>query len=582
MRKLAVVLWFGLAVWAFAQEYDANVLLAGNRAKLVSTSTSDALESDRELVRSWDHLSPRYVEGLAGVLRGRRTESNPQADLRTYSGTWRVAKVMHQREKDGSATLFETLRFGLATTLAEDEARLGEWMGDPLGGEYGFRRFWPYVDPQAADTLLVALSASTIVTNPQADAQTYTGEFGIGRVTSRRLEDGAIEISQNAKRIFRATNTTDLSNLDYRKMQDHEIIKLFGLDSGTGQVYGIIWDSMVPDNQTRTNCMEKITDAQLVSKFASGWSYSDRKWREKRDGSASFAVAFQKRTWDNAAGSSPNKVPKTTNVVAWVNYDPENATEGYDTKKGVIAQGIPIADLQQIRDNIEPESGYALDNIRMRDDGNGSGTVSWEQTKTRQSNEEVVVSFQAAYGRQPEVEKVVWLNLTSADADIIYNDATNKQSDLTASGIRASPASHKLNTVTKNPNPNGLFRLDRVSWKPTNTGNNTWPESSSTYTTYYIGQRRHKGQWHGGKIKEYTWHSVWRKDVKYHATLAAAWGEFQSDITNVYLRTGVQRIGDRKYVSTKIRTIPVGTAVTNVVGTGVNQTITNETWYVFQ
>ena len=525
MKRLLSVLAIALTAFVAAgQEYNSTILLDPAKAVLVNASRADALESDREFTRMWGNIPNKFLEDLAAEVRGRRTEGDPKADLRTYSGTWRISYVEIRRGKDGDGQLYETLRYGLATTLATGEARLGEHDGDPLVGGFRFRQFWPYVDPTYVDTLVVALNNITNVVNPQADAQTYTGLFVASQITSKRLDDAAIEVSRWLTKVNSPSNSTMLSALPYRIIEDNTILRLFGIETGEGDYRACIWDNLSPEESIRTNLLITVSDAQLVSAFAVGWTYAERHWKDQKDNTGTFIAVFRKSAWTNTSGSTGGKVPARTNIWGYANYVPDTAAEGLDVKKFTGSDGIPTADIPDMITNVTVEGGYALDSVRADDSGDGQSVLRTTMTKQRGTAVYVIQRFQPAVGNREESQTIYWHNLTAGNATSIYNDATLNYADMTASTYYASPAGHQLAYVGRDALANGLYDITRVTTKP-NYGLAIWPESTAVQSNNFEDVD-YKSLGTNIYVKTNFWFTL----VSQHATANAAWAVFDEDV----------------------------------------------------
>ncbi len=483
MRRLVMVaaLVAG-AVSAFCAEYDISVLLDSRKAYLQEASKADALESDREFTRRWEAIPNRFLEDIAAEVRGRRTETDPYADQRKYSGTWRIAYVQILRGKEGDGQLFETLRYGLSTTLSDDEIRMGEHQGDPWAGGFRLKQVWPYIDPWYADTLITNLVSVTNVTSPQADLQTYSGLFVASEVGSRRLEDAAIEMWRWLTRVSSPTNAAGLSALPYRTIQKNEILRLFTWETGEGDMFGIVFDYLNPSDATRT-ALFAIADATLVSTFASGWTYSDRDWKVNKDNTATFTVIFKMVAWSNSSGSGTNIVLSTTNITGYSNYEPDTGTHGLTSRRTDGSDAVPSANAATIRENMRADSGFFLDRVVCKDNGDGSAGLWRDMTKARGTGDYFTVEWEAGYGNRPETETVTWFWLSNTVATAIYNDAKSNSAAMASAFWRAAPASHRLLSIRNDPEDNGARRVTRKTYIPV-SGGSAWPETTDTYVQY--------------------------------------------------------------------------------------------------
>ena len=468
MKRLALVLLL-LATTALGAEYNIGVLLNERNAILVKSSSAKSLESDRFLTRFWKAVPNRFLEDVASDVRARRTETNPKADQRVYAGLWRISSVEIQRGKTGDGQLIEHLQFGLATSLPDSEARLGEAVGDPKTSGFRFRQFWPYVDPQSADTLLVSLNDATVVTNPVADAQTYTGTFVVAEISSKRLDDAAIEISRTLGKVSLVTNAGDLASLPHRLTEDHEILKLFGFETGEGRNLGLIWDNISPDVQTQTNVMRTITDAQLVSSNAPGWTYSDRHWKIQKDNSATFAVAFRSNVWNVWSGNTNT----TYNEITYRNRtrDGESRVKTWE--------GIQIIDSTQAINAVSgftDSSEYNVIEAAVTD--NGDGSVALRQTTLKRVVEAATTGTDALDGERG-LNPLGWEFGTNAVKRSVYRNYTKTAA---ASLTDTVPSTYKLIDKSSDIDANGLYTV--VFTYHTNTWANLSGTSLLTTNTY--------------------------------------------------------------------------------------------------
>lgn len=193
-----------------ADDFNVNQLLAENRAYL-GKDNSRSLVSDKGLIRYWKMQPPKALEVCAAALRARRTETNPQADLKIFSGTWRIQDVAYTLDnRSGEGILYETLALGLATAIQEHaaaydsavspdtEVRLVKVEVFPQLTSAALKmiRRWPYIDPTATNGLIETFKSKTSVTNPVASGQVYTGAFTIGKTWAEKADDGSDDIYQ--------------------------------------------------------------------------------------------------------------------------------------------------------------------------------------------------------------------------------------------------------------------------------------------------------------------------------------------------------------------------------------------------
>lgn len=185
-------------------EFQPDILLEPRRAKLVDDKAA-SLITDREFTRAWTNLPNAFLDEARDILLARRSETDPYADLKKYTGKWRIAWVSIKRSpKDGDGQIFETLRYGLATAVDWTEARLltsvyakGNAQSansvanttsiDPE--RYLVVRF-PNIDPRSIAAIQgVAPFSSTALTTFTVETQAFSGTWYVVFSSSGRDED---------------------------------------------------------------------------------------------------------------------------------------------------------------------------------------------------------------------------------------------------------------------------------------------------------------------------------------------------------------------------------------------------------
>ena len=379
----------------------------------------------------------------------------------------------------------------LFTTVAEADARYVSVKGEPSDGALSIDRHWAKIDAQYADTLVVALNAIASYTNPQVDAQTYTGKFA--NASPYAKEDGtrAIDIGQALIKITAIANVDALAALTPLLLQNNEIITLFDFEEGEGDDITYIYRNLDP--ASRTTVMD-ISDSDLVSHLpGAGWSYADRHWKNLSNNTAEFSAVFRKVSWTNISGTTPNQVIDDRVILGYKNYNPQTAAEGHNVQKIDGGRGLPIAQAEEVRDNETSDSGYSIDSIQLNELGNGQASIQKTQTKQRAIGSNVYRFWRAATGGQPEHETVIWLNLTSANATLVYNDAKTNTANMAGATYAASPATHLLKNVERQPLGNELFNVVRVTWIPYVTGT-AWLAGPVTRHADWVQYRRFRGK----------------------------------------------------------------------------------------
>jgi hypothetical protein len=231
-----------------------------------------------------------------------------------YSGTWRCASV--GRDKDGR--IVQVLRYGWATTLAEDEARIAEPTGAPATGSYTITRYWPNIANTSLEGLVRTLKATTSYTSSstsvlvEGKAITPGLVFAASGVRGGRAEDGSgivyqtLTLLQSISGANSAAVATAAMLLKYRVSYEQDILNLFGLNTAEQEGMALVWTSL-PDTETARQLLcVMLIDADILAKVNDGtagipedeygWSYEGRKWLPQEDGTAQFIVGFKKLT----------------------------------------------------------------------------------------------------------------------------------------------------------------------------------------------------------------------------------------------------------------------------------------------
>ena len=404
----------------------------------------------------------------------------------------------------GAMTAFGAL---MDQTVNESDARLVRLKGDPQLAGSDLTRIWPAVAADASSGYTVKelaenLNDVSIYTNPLANKHTYTGTWV--NISTEAIDENtagtAARVPVIIQRLHKVDTPTSASSLDAipsRISEDNEILDLFQIQEGEGDTRSLMWENLPPGNEgagtTFQDLMYNITDAQMVSQFASGWVYWRREWQDTKDGIGQFMVAFKKAVWANSAGTSPDKVLDQSFNYQRINYDPGTGIAGWSRRSVDGGDGIPIADLAQIGSNQTAGAGWVLDSVSVSDNGDGSGSVRTTKTKERDTTNYVYRSWKASNGRREENEVVIWSNLSSDNATLIYLDAKTNSTSMTNATYATSPSSHKLASVDQVPNANGSYDVNRTTFIPKYGGSaaksSDW-ENYTNSTTYIVTKYR--------------------------------------------------------------------------------------------
>ena len=86
-----------------------------------------------------------------------------------------------------------------------------------------------------------------------------------------------------------------------------------------------------------------------------------------------------------------------------------------------------------------------------------------------------IETFVPNVGRQEETQTILWPNIAENAANAIYTDATSNYSNMASATYAAAPTGHKLKYIRKPQGTEGVFNVERVTYKPQSTGTLQWP-----------------------------------------------------------------------------------------------------------
>jgi len=214
------------------------------------------------------------------------------------------------------------------------------------------------------------------------------------------------------------------------------------------------------------------------------------------DGLYTRIYRYVKPIFTNVTGTTPDQTINNTRTLGLGEYDPQNDKSGIRRSQLDSSDGIPIDDAAEVRDNQVADSGWAITDVRINDNRDGSASLQRRQTIKRGKTDEFTTGFTAASGSQPESETVIWHNITNADADLIVSDAKTNTADMTAATYAAAPANHVFKGTNKSPvrgidsAGEQIFDLVRRTWIPLNSGGGWWGGISNGYIfTAYTRKR---------------------------------------------------------------------------------------------
>lgn len=424
-----------------------------------------------ELQREWEKIHASYADSLIVALNDTEIYTNPKADQEEYTGTFVNTRIDPQADNEDAVTIKQILTKVKASTDSND-ADLFQITGNPKISGTEVQRDWHYIDPTKSDTLYTALNAITSYNSGiKVNKQLYSGKFIVSKVVPIEESDRTVTIRQQLVKVNVVTSDiADLAALTPTITQDNEILKLFDFEEGEGDNIVYVYKNIDPAN--RSICMD-YSDSDLVTNLpGAGWSYLERRFKEEDDNTGTFAVAFKKTEWTNSTGSSPNKAINTVRIFQHTNYDPKNDKAGIRRGKVDGGRGIPIADVEEIRDNQKADAGWAIKGVSIAELGNGEASLKRFQIKKRATDSSYETFFRPATGVQSEAEQVDWHDLADSDALLIYNDAKANRNDMGAATYATADTGHVLQSIGRpiqtgvDSVGNNLFGVTRTTYKP--------------------------------------------------------------------------------------------------------------------
>ncbi len=383
----------------------------------------------------------------------------------------------------------------LYTTTEENEAWLVDKDNDINIDGFKLTRMWPYIDATEADALSASLDAIATYTDPLADEQEYTGTFVNSKV--RAVEAGGVSDDNNQRYVniiqdlIKVTTITAVGSLssDPIVIQENEILDLFAFEQGELDTMAYQWHNINPSTASRKACFD-ITDGDLEllatgTTPASGWEYQDRRFDEKADGTATFTVLYKQVAWSNVEGVAPHQTIAREVEVALGNRDPENDVSGIRSTRTTQSTGIPTDEIEEVKDNQVASAGHAITSISIRDNKDGSSSLSKTETlksaiddgETTGEDSELygyTTSYKPAYGNQQQMITDRWFDVSDTMADLLITDAITNAPGMSAATYRPPAVSYQLSSVTKSPAAgidsagDQLFDVTRVSFIPRN------------------------------------------------------------------------------------------------------------------
>jgi len=277
-------------------------------AKLISITKLPLIDS-QELVVFWEIKDPKMQEQAlelldqfgstdpVGSFTERHFVDDPYGSRQKIPGRYRVVsnRLSQKGQPEG---IFQTLRLGYKTTLETSASiiKLGSATGNPSDGTYSFIQMWPNIAEDSIEGLTQTLNATKTVPSPRVQGNTVSGVYAVSEVQGVKIDDGSGIISRRLTLQNNITNAAALAALSNKELRINEILNLFGINTGEGD----LWTFWVPNlNAAHRDTFFGLSDASLVSAFAAGWTYADRKWQKEPNGTATAVLFFRKTAWSN-------------------------------------------------------------------------------------------------------------------------------------------------------------------------------------------------------------------------------------------------------------------------------------------
>jgi hypothetical protein len=292
----------------------------------------------------------------------------------------------------------------LNTTTPEASARLVRKEGNPAIQGFVLTRSWPYVDAAAVDTLAAALDVATLVTDPQADAQTYAGSFAVSKVRSFTEEtDGTFErygvIIQTLTKVFTAiTTAVSLKSAQYQVLAGIDAVEPFGLKPGDGKYKTYVFKHLDPTKQAT---VEAFTRTNLAT-IDTAYTFVKSKWEDEDDNTGTFTVLFEAKTFTNTNPDYANRG--------------RDDIPGYGHTLTAVADGVALADAADEVDAYDQE-GAKFDEAVLAVKANDAGDGMARITKLSQEGAEraIVTHIGVGSGTNKPTQVKTWYRVAPSN-----------------------------------------------------------------------------------------------------------------------------------------------------------------------
>ena len=335
-------------------------------------------------------------------------------------------------------------------TTAEADAKLIEFIGDPEIAGARLVRGWTEIAGAAASSntvneLVLTMNGVKTYTDPKANNKAYTGTYvnSVTKATDEFERSGAsrdCQIIQTLTLVKTIANSTALLALTPRVHKKNTITHPFELNQGEHDLYEYFYDNLNPASVTVLK--DTITDKQLLVGLALGgsdptnwvtstaytaglirenpadgvvyicrvahtsdvfatdrregrwapyWTYVDRDFRQKSDGTATFVVTMRKTAYIMTGNeeyawqaATKNRDEEETIIYPDVDgYYSQLILDDAKTNTDDMTAAIPNAPANHVLKMVkrEPKGEGAYDVIRVTvNQGGGSSYEAWPNT----------------------------------------------------------------------------------------------------------------------------------------------------------------------------------------------------------
>lgn len=454
-----------------AAEYRDDILLAERKAYLATSVKSSAFPAYREFARVWRRIPNKFLETLGKIVRDRATETDPQADLKTYSGTWQILRVEQKPGRDktgGDGQIIEYLRLLNTVAAVADLSALDyvKKRDNEILNKFGF-------EAGEQDTTMCMWK------NLNPDSETYLQET---------VSDGDLATAF-------ANGSETYLHRQYITEEDN---------TGTFKIWFIydVWSNVsgtTPD---------QVVDDRVIYGY-NGYEPNTAAWLTSTAYTAGNKVIESLKQYTCLIGHTSGTFATDIAAGRWEIYS------GSITKRDG-GSGIPISAVEEVRDNETPDTGYVINGINISEAGKSQAKLVKTQTKSNAAVDSIRSRIVPSTGRQNAAITRIFPNLPPETAYLVMKDADDNSADMTGATYYPAPATHKLQNIRKTQS-NGLFDVVRTTYIPRYGGGSAsddWDNFMDSY--HYVVPEWRKGGSYGQQVRFFT-HRVFILQTKSRA-----------------------------------------------------------------